>query len=193
MKYYIVKNGDKEGPFNIDELKIYDLKEDSLVWHEGLNDWQKAKEIETLKSFFNDSVSKQDSVEKNKEIKTDKPLKSKNDQTPLIKKSEENALINEKEKITSIHLILGHIFISLLYTFIVHNNELSSFDGADQFIETIFFSVGSNFVFYGGLFIRIFVKYSRTTWIILITIQWSLTLLAFIGNNSEEFMKSIIH
>ena len=192
MKYYIVKNGDKEGPFDIDELKIYDLKEDSLVWHEGLNDWQKAKEIETLKSFFNDSVSKQDSVEKNKEIKNGKPLESKNDQTPLIKKSEENALINQREKITSKQLIFGHIFISLLYTFIVHNNELNSFDGADQFLETIFFSVGSNFVFYGALFIRIFVKYNRTTWIILITIQWSLTLLAFIGNNSEEFMKSII-
>ena len=53
MKYYVVKNETKAGPFTIDELKIHGLKEDSLIWHEGLEGWIKAKEINELSGFFN--------------------------------------------------------------------------------------------------------------------------------------------
>lgn len=48
-KYYIVENGKKSGPFSIEELKTKNIKIDTLVWYEGLENWKKAKEIETLR------------------------------------------------------------------------------------------------------------------------------------------------
>jgi hypothetical protein len=48
-KYYIVENGKKSGPFSIEELKTKNIKTDTLVWYEGLDNWKKAKEIEKLR------------------------------------------------------------------------------------------------------------------------------------------------
>ena len=56
MQYYYAKNEEKIGPLSLDELKKVDIKDDTLVWHEGLKDWVKAEELKELKSFFKTDV-----------------------------------------------------------------------------------------------------------------------------------------
>ena len=52
MNYYYAKNEEKIGPLTLDELKKVDIKDDTLVWYEGLDDWIKAEELKELKSLF---------------------------------------------------------------------------------------------------------------------------------------------
>ena len=48
MKYFISKNGKKRGPYEIEEIKEMKLFNTVLVWREGMNEWQPAKDIEEL-------------------------------------------------------------------------------------------------------------------------------------------------
>ena len=52
MEYYYVHKGKKKGPFSLPEIYKKDIKEDTLIWYEGLNDWIKANEISELKVMF---------------------------------------------------------------------------------------------------------------------------------------------
>lgn len=52
MQYYYAKNEEKIGPLSLDELKKVDIKDDTLVWYEGLDDWVKAGELKELKSLL---------------------------------------------------------------------------------------------------------------------------------------------
>ena len=50
--YYIDENGDKKGPFSFDELKDAHLSEDTLVWTESMQDWEKAKNVPLLDGLW---------------------------------------------------------------------------------------------------------------------------------------------
>lgn len=52
MKYFIVENGQQSGPFTIYELKDKGITSDTLVWAEGMKDWQPAWQVEELKNFL---------------------------------------------------------------------------------------------------------------------------------------------
>ncbi len=45
MKYYVARNDQPAGPFEIWELKANGVTADTLVWHAGLPQWVKASEI----------------------------------------------------------------------------------------------------------------------------------------------------
>lgn len=51
MAYFIIRNGIKEGPFDISELKQMKLPNDTLVWKEGFENWKQAKEVDELKEI----------------------------------------------------------------------------------------------------------------------------------------------
>ncbi len=51
-QYFIIQENQQQGPFNLEELAIRKLKEDTLVWYEGLKKWKKAYEIDELKILF---------------------------------------------------------------------------------------------------------------------------------------------
>ena len=51
MKYFISIKGKKQGPYNFDELKELNLFNTTLVWKDGMQDWQQAKEIDELKDI----------------------------------------------------------------------------------------------------------------------------------------------
>jgi hypothetical protein len=82
MKKYFYSNGqDKVGPLSIEELKIEDIKPDTLIWHEGLDDWTPAIDIEEVKLILElnpPDVSSTDDiiVEINKNILDKKSSKS---------------------------------------------------------------------------------------------------------------------
>lgn len=52
MQYWAVVDNNRKGPMSFDELKSLDLKPETLVWREGLQNWVAAKELEELASLF---------------------------------------------------------------------------------------------------------------------------------------------
>jgi hypothetical protein len=53
MKKYFYSDGvQKHGPFSLEELKGEGIREDTLIWFEGLEDWIPARKIEEILSFF---------------------------------------------------------------------------------------------------------------------------------------------
>lgn len=53
MKYYYSTNGiDQNGPLSFEELMRKDITAETLIWHKGMNEWQKAGEIPKLKILF---------------------------------------------------------------------------------------------------------------------------------------------
>jgi uncharacterized membrane protein YhaH (DUF805 family) len=51
-KYFYSIGQDKEGPVTLEELKLKEIKPNTLIWHEGLEDWIEAKNILELKEIF---------------------------------------------------------------------------------------------------------------------------------------------
>ena len=51
MSYFIIKKGEKDGPFSISDIQEMKLLNDTLVWKEGFENWKQAKEIEELKTI----------------------------------------------------------------------------------------------------------------------------------------------
>jgi hypothetical protein len=53
MQYYLHDGKEQHGPFSLDELRSHSLlKPDTPIWHEGMSNWVKAKEVEELKTLF---------------------------------------------------------------------------------------------------------------------------------------------
>jgi hypothetical protein len=53
MRTYYINNGKENGgPFTFNELKKQDLNKGTLVWHQGMDKWKHAHDIEELNSFF---------------------------------------------------------------------------------------------------------------------------------------------
>ncbi|MTI29766.1 DUF805 domain-containing protein [Xanthovirga aplysinae] len=53
MKNYFYFNGkEKQGPFSFEELKDEEVKKDSLIWFEGLEDWIPASDLEEMKPIL---------------------------------------------------------------------------------------------------------------------------------------------
>lgn len=52
MQYYIVRNGQQAGPFDVDQLTAEGLTPQTLVWCEGMTQWQPAHEIAEVSALF---------------------------------------------------------------------------------------------------------------------------------------------
>ena len=69
MEFYYLIGNERKGPFSISELKYVGLKDETLVWAEGLEDWKPASEVEELQILIktppipNSSMPKQKQVE----------------------------------------------------------------------------------------------------------------------------------
>lgn len=51
-QYYLVINGEKSGPFTIDQLATQQLTPETPVWTEGMSDWMPAQQVAELSSLF---------------------------------------------------------------------------------------------------------------------------------------------
>ncbi len=49
LKYFIQDGENRKGPYELHELMKLEVYDDTLVWHEGLADWQPASAIQELK------------------------------------------------------------------------------------------------------------------------------------------------
>lgn len=52
MKFYILSNGIKQGPFLLEELANKDITPNTMVWSIGFNNWKKAKEVNELSELL---------------------------------------------------------------------------------------------------------------------------------------------
>jgi hypothetical protein len=48
MDYYLAINGQRQGPFSLDELRMQSLNLQTLVWHQGMTEWRPAAEVPEL-------------------------------------------------------------------------------------------------------------------------------------------------
>ncbi len=53
MNLYYNDNGKKIGPILISDLKIDEIKPETLVWHKNIDNWTEAKNIPELDEYFN--------------------------------------------------------------------------------------------------------------------------------------------
>ena len=134
MRVYFIHDGENEsGPFDINQLKTLNIKRDTPVWHEGLEDWKKAEEIDELQPFINQSKTppKFDS----------KSTLSSNITPPNIKnkKNDEETLTNKSRKFSPRKIILtisGIALIILVVTNLITNYERSQQqEGAARLME----------------------------------------------------------
>ena len=51
MEFFIIKNDEQHGPFNLSQMSVVNLQPDTPVWHEGLEDWTPASEVAELKDL----------------------------------------------------------------------------------------------------------------------------------------------
>jgi hypothetical protein len=52
MKYFIIIDEERKGPYSIEELKHFDLSKDTLVWRNDFDDWIEAYKVEELKELI---------------------------------------------------------------------------------------------------------------------------------------------
>lgn len=52
MNYFIIVNDAQQGPYTLEELRQRHITEETLVWCEGMTDWQPAWQVEELRPLF---------------------------------------------------------------------------------------------------------------------------------------------
>ncbi|MFA0960498.1 DUF4339 domain-containing protein [Roseivirga sp. BDSF3-8] len=52
MEYFISDGKNQQGPYSLEDLKMMRLTPDTMIWHEGLDDWQPAKFFSDLRDCF---------------------------------------------------------------------------------------------------------------------------------------------
>ena len=57
MKYFVAINGEKKGPFQLEEVLELNLDEKDLVWHDGMAEWQTADTLPELRDHFDSKES----------------------------------------------------------------------------------------------------------------------------------------
>jgi GYF domain 2 len=55
-KYYFVINNQQVGPFSVDLLKPGQISPHTLVWAEGMANWQEASHVSDFKSYFQQAI-----------------------------------------------------------------------------------------------------------------------------------------
>lgn len=50
--FYIDNEGKQKGTFSLEELRSENIKKDTLVWTQGMNEWMRASEVGELASLF---------------------------------------------------------------------------------------------------------------------------------------------
>ena len=50
-KYFYSNDNEKNGPFSFEELKNENIKKETLIWYEGLDDWTKAEYVLEIKEI----------------------------------------------------------------------------------------------------------------------------------------------
>ena len=181
MEYYYVHKGEKKGPFSLTKIYKKDIKEDTLIWYEGLNDWTKAIEISELKVMFKvDSPAIPPPPVPDSQLTKKQKFDRIAEKVLPKKKNQAKELTNSNRKqnnVPEVKMIIGHLVLSYLYVLILDNNGgAGGMNGLPTawpfYLNTFAYSIFLNIIFYTALIVRIFKKLNLNTWIIVLVIQW---------------------
>jgi len=87
--YYYVKNEQRLGPFTLEEIQAQKIKKSTLIWADGMENWEVAETIEELKDFL---VSEPPPIPKKQQPESKKKTKD-NTKYDLTYKRETKAII----------------------------------------------------------------------------------------------------
>jgi len=119
MKEYYYSNGDEQnGPVTIEDLKDK-INKDTLIWAEGMENWQKADSIEELKTLFKavPPPIKKVIVEEKQII-----------ETPIINKTVEPKEVKKKKKPAKFIVVSGVVIILAILAYIYINKSNQSYN-----------------------------------------------------------------
>lgn len=57
MKFFVILNNQQEGPYTIAQLAEMGISAETLVWKEGMKDWQPAWTISELRYILNEKTN----------------------------------------------------------------------------------------------------------------------------------------
>ena len=99
-KYFYSNDNQKNGPYTFEELKNENIKKETLIWYEGLDDWTKASNLNEMLPILelnppSFSEIKQDSnlIEKSEIRFEEKNQTTKKVETPGLKKASQGWII----------------------------------------------------------------------------------------------------
>jgi len=67
MKYYLLENEKRIGPFEINELIEKGIEHETLVWGEGMEEWANAENVEEINSKLPPKLPKSSKIDNSKE------------------------------------------------------------------------------------------------------------------------------
>jgi uncharacterized RDD family membrane protein YckC len=73
MKYYLIENDEKTGPFSIEELNKKTIYKETLIWTKGLDEWTEAKNIPMLKDIIDQTPPEYKSSKKANQVPPEPP------------------------------------------------------------------------------------------------------------------------
>ncbi|QZE15210.1 CD225/dispanin family protein [Halosquirtibacter laminarini] len=73
-KFFILKQGERQGPFTIDELMSQEIKRDTLVFCTDMSDWTRADEVDLLKELISELPPEMPKTSPSKEEKLPPPM-----------------------------------------------------------------------------------------------------------------------
>jgi hypothetical protein len=125
MTHYYFHDGQQEqGPFSIEQLKSKSLKTDTPIWHEDLQNWTIAGNVEELKNLFNSSPTPPPLFSKKHEFNTSIP-KSENASYSTVNNFQDNSPAKKKSILVPL-LIVGIIFIGGLFIWSLNRGNQTS-------------------------------------------------------------------
>lgn len=126
MVYFYIENNEQKGPFNLEEMQKLSIKKDTLIWHEGLDDWTEAQNIKGFESFIFSTMPPKIPVTSKEPPKfQDSSTKVSQESKPVVKKSKK---LKNVVLLSSIAIVL---FIGI-YLF-VNSNTSNGFNDENSF------------------------------------------------------------
>lgn len=126
MVYFYIENNEQKGPFNLEEIQKLSIQKDTLMWHEGLDNWTEAHNIKGFESFIFNTVPPKIPVTSKEPPKfQDSSSKVSQESKPEIKKS------NNLKNIILLSSIATILFIGI-YLF-VNSNTSNGYDDKNSF------------------------------------------------------------
>lgn len=127
-EYYYVKKGVQNGPFTNKELIYKGLTGETLIWSEGMKDWEKLEDNPDLLQYLN-----------SKSIPPPIPTKSKKELDTInniVVNKKHNILIAKEIKLASKHifygLIIGIMSFPIFYYLVYETDKFDSFNVAEK-------------------------------------------------------------
>jgi hypothetical protein len=121
-QYYIFINDERKGPLSFEEIKQENISNDTLVWFEGIPEWNKAHEIEELKEL----------------LKATPPPISTFSQIPPLPNNERPSISEEEEESSTILGLNKKVFYGIAVVVIIGSIGFYNYqDNESQRIEQI--------------------------------------------------------